>query len=93
MDIILLGPPGAGKGTQALAIEHHVGVKHIASGDLFRAAIKEGTPLGKQAQGYDDFRRRLLQGREERLQALQRRRLRARDRYLERGLSFRGVSE
>ena len=52
MDIILLGPPGAGKGTQALAIEHHVGVKHIASGDLFRAAIKQGTPLGKQAQGY-----------------------------------------
>ena len=52
MDIILIGPPGAGKGTQALAIEQQLGVTHIASGDLFRAAIKQGTPLGLQAQEY-----------------------------------------
>lgn len=52
MDVILLGPPGAGKGTQALAIEQQVGLTHISSGDLFRAAIKQGTPLGVQAQGY-----------------------------------------
>ena len=52
MDVILLGPPGAGKGTQALAIEQQIGLTHISSGDLFRAAIKQGTPLGVQAQGY-----------------------------------------
>ena len=52
MDIILLGPPGAGKGTQALAIEQQAGLVHIPSGDLFRAAIKQGTPLGQQAQAY-----------------------------------------
>lgn len=52
MDVILLGPPGAGKGTQALAIEQHVGLVHVSSGDLFRAAIKHGTPLGLQAQAY-----------------------------------------
>lgn len=52
MDIILLGPPGAGKGTQALAIEQQIGLTHISSGDLFRAAIKQGTALGAQAQAY-----------------------------------------
>lgn len=52
MDVILLGPPGAGKGTQAHAIQQHVGLTHISSGDLFRAAIKQGTPLGRQAQDY-----------------------------------------
>ncbi len=52
MDVILLGPPGAGKGTQALAIEQQVGLTHVSSGDLFRAAIKQGTPLGAQAQAY-----------------------------------------
>jgi len=54
MDVILLGPPGAGKGTQALVIEQQVGLTHISSGDLFRAAIKQGTPLGLQAQGFMD---------------------------------------
>ena len=52
MDVILLGPPGAGKGTQALAIEQQIGLTHISSGDLFRAAIKQGTPLGVQAQRF-----------------------------------------
>jgi adenylate kinase len=52
MDVILLGPPGAGKGTQALAIEQQLGLTHVSSGDLFRAAIKHGTPLGLQAQAY-----------------------------------------
>jgi len=54
MDVILLGPPGAGKGTQALVIEQQVGLTHVSSGDLFRAAIKQGTPLGLQAQGFMD---------------------------------------
>jgi adenylate kinase len=54
MDVILLGPPGAGKGTQALVIEQQVGLIHVSSGDLFRAAIKQGTPLGLQAQGFMD---------------------------------------
>ena len=52
MDVILLGPPGAGKGTQALAIEQQIGLTHISSGDLFRAAIKQGTPLGVQVQSF-----------------------------------------
>jgi adenylate kinase len=54
MNIILLGSPGAGKGTQATALEEATGMKHIASGDMFRTAVKEGTPLGKQAQSYLD---------------------------------------
>ena len=54
MDVILLGPPGAGKGTQALLIEQQVGLTHVSSGDLFRAAIRQGTPLGLQAQGFMD---------------------------------------
>src|SRR5215211_5942772 len=54
MGVILLGPPGAGKGTQALVIEQQVGLTHISSGDLFRAAIKQGMPLGLQAQSFID---------------------------------------
>src|SRR6266545_81705 len=54
MDVILLGPPGAGKGTQALLIEQQVGLTHVSSGDLFRAAIRQGTPLGLEAQGFMD---------------------------------------
>ncbi len=54
MNIILLGSPGAGKGTQATALEEATGMKHIASGDMFRTAVKEGTPLGKLAQSFLD---------------------------------------
>ena len=54
MNIILLGSPGAGKGTQAEALEEATGMKHIASGDMFRTAVNNGTPLGRLAQSYLD---------------------------------------
>ncbi len=54
MDIILLGAPGAGKGTQAKAIEEHTRLVHVASGDLFRAALRQGTELGMLAKSYMD---------------------------------------
>ena len=50
--VILLGPPGAGKGTQALIIANTAGVAHIASGDLFRKHLGEGTELGILAKEY-----------------------------------------
>ena len=49
---ILLGPPGAGKGTQAAKIVEKYGVPHISTGDIFREKIKKGTELGKKAQEY-----------------------------------------
>ena len=52
MNLILLGPPGAGKGTQAVKIVEKYDVPHISTGDIFRKNIKEGTPLGKKAQEY-----------------------------------------
>ena len=52
MNMILLGPPGAGKGTQAAKIIEKYNVPHISTGDIFRENIKEGTPLGKKAQEY-----------------------------------------
>ena len=54
MKIIMLGAPGAGKGTQAKMIADKYGVPHISTGDIFRANIKNGTELGKEAKGYMD---------------------------------------
>ena len=52
MNLVLLGPPGAGKGTQASRIVDKFATPHISTGDIFRANIKEGTDLGKKAQAY-----------------------------------------
>jgi adenylate kinase len=54
MNLVLLGPPGAGKGTQATALAEHFQLVHISTGDLFRNAIKAQTPLGREAQKYLD---------------------------------------
>lgn len=54
MVVILLGPPGVGKGTQAVRLAEERGVAHVSTGDLLRAARREGTELGKKAQGYMD---------------------------------------
>ena len=52
--IILIGAPGSGKGTQAKKIKDQLGYAHISTGDLLRAAVKEGTPLGLKAKGFMD---------------------------------------
>jgi adenylate kinase len=52
--VVLMGPPGAGKGTQAGTVAELVGVAHVASGDLFRDAIRTGTEYGRQAKPYYD---------------------------------------
>jgi len=54
MRIVLLGPPGSGKGTQAARLKDHLKVPHISTGDLLRAAVKAGTPLGLQAKAAMD---------------------------------------
>lgn len=54
MNLILMGLPGAGKGTQAAKISDRFGIPHISTGDMFRAAIKEQTELGKKAKAYMD---------------------------------------
>ncbi len=54
MRIVFMGPPGAGKGTQAALLSHELGIPHISTGDIFRANVTDGTPLGKQAQSYMD---------------------------------------
>jgi adenylate kinase len=54
MDIVLLGKPGVGKGTQAPLVAQALGVPTIATGDVLRQARREGTPLGREAQGYMD---------------------------------------
>jgi adenylate kinase len=54
MNIVLLGAPGAGKGTQAARMVERFGVPHISTGDIFRAAVKAGTPMGVEAKRYMD---------------------------------------
>jgi adenylate kinase len=54
MRLILMGPPGAGKGTQATVVAAHYGVPAISTGDIFRANVSEGTDLGRKAQEYMD---------------------------------------
>ncbi|MEU0686854.1 adenylate kinase [Streptomyces uncialis] len=54
MRIVLVGPPGAGKGTQAAFLAKNLSIPHISTGDLFRANISQGTELGKQAKAFMD---------------------------------------
>ena len=54
MRLVLVGPPGAGKGTQAQFLAAHYSIPHISTGDIFRANLKAGTPLGLQAKGFMD---------------------------------------
>jgi adenylate kinase len=54
MRILLMGPPGAGKGTQAVVLAERLGVPHISTGDIFRANVAGGTPLGVEAKRYMD---------------------------------------
>lgn len=49
MRMIFIGPPGAGKGTQSARLVSHFGITHVSTGDMFRAAVAAGTPLGQQA--------------------------------------------
>lgn len=54
MRLIIMGPPGAGKGTQAVVLAKAIGVPHISTGDIFRANVTQGTPLGIKAKGFMD---------------------------------------
>jgi len=54
MRLVLVGPPGAGKGTQAQFLAAHYSIPHISTGDIFRANLKASTPLGLQAKGFMD---------------------------------------
>ncbi len=54
MRLLIMGPPGAGKGTQAVALAERVGGAHISTGDIFRANVQEQTDLGREAQRYMD---------------------------------------
>jgi adenylate kinase len=54
MDVVLLGPPGAGKGTQAERVVNVLGLPKLATGDVLRAAVREGTPRGREAKAFMD---------------------------------------
>jgi adenylate kinase len=54
MYLMILGAPGSGKGTQGKLIAEHVGIAEVSTGELLRAAVKQGTPLGREAKGYMD---------------------------------------
>lgn len=54
MRLLIMGPPGAGKGTQAKEIARRLGIPTISTGEIFRKNIAEGTPLGREAQAYND---------------------------------------
>ncbi|MGB9905006.1 MAG: adenylate kinase [Desulfotomaculales bacterium] len=54
MNLLIMGPPGAGKGTQAEVLVKELAITHISTGDMFRNAIKEGTEMGKKAKEYMD---------------------------------------
>ncbi|MBQ8952502.1 MAG: adenylate kinase [Clostridia bacterium] len=54
MNLVFLGPPGAGKGTQAAVVSQALNIPHISTGDMFRKALKEGTPTGLKAKAFMD---------------------------------------
>lgn len=54
MNLVFLGPPGAGKGTQAVTVSQALNIPHISTGDMFRKAMREGTPTGLKAKAYID---------------------------------------
>lgn len=54
MHVVLVGPPGAGKGTQAALIADHLGVPHVSTGEIFRVNVSEGTELGRKAKAFMD---------------------------------------
>jgi len=54
MRVVLMGPPGAGKGTQAVVLAERLAIPHVSTGDIFRANVSQGTPLGVEAKRYMD---------------------------------------